>query len=66
MITQIALPKILTNTIYLDGLEQPLNTVAEILDEQGQHEHALAIRNAITIINVFTKVLIKKEATLIL
>lgn len=63
--TRIIPPSILLNPVYLKGMWQPLEDVAEILDEQGKHEHARALRDAITIIQIYTDVLVTKEAVLL-
>lgn len=63
-LTKLNLPNILLNPVYVEGLEQPLNTVADILDEQSRHEYALALRYAATVCNAFVKLNITKEATL--
>lgn len=62
--TIIALPNLLLNPVYVAGLIQPLLDVAEILDEQGRHEHARALRDAGTIANAFARVNLEKSATL--
>ena len=58
------MPNILNNAIYVAGLRQPLEAVAEILDLQGQYEHALALRNAATIAETYAAVNINKTAKL--
>ncbi len=51
-------PLLLQNPVYLAGLHQPLEAVADILDEQGQHEHAMCIRYAVQIVSIYHRVLI--------
>lgn len=58
----ISLPNILRNPVYVKGLNQPLQDVAEILDEQGKHEHALALRYAAIICDTFAEVNLNKNA----
>lgn len=60
----IVLPNHLYNPIFVSGLSQPLEAVAEILDEQNRPEHALALRDAKTICEVFSKVILEKSAEL--
>ena len=55
-------PNILRNEIYVAGLKEPLLTIADILDEQDQHEYALALRNAAIVCQMYVSVVIKKEA----
>ena len=57
-------PNYLTDLVYLEGLHQPLEEIAEVLDEQNRPHHALAIRDTIMIIHIYKEVLIKKNATL--
>ena len=57
-------PNILRNEIYVAGLKEPLLTIADILDEQDQHEYARALRNAAIICEMYVSVVIKKEAVL--
>lgn len=56
----IVLPNTLTNPVFLSGMNQPLFSVADILDEQDKPEFALALREAWTIIDTFNKVCILK------
>ena len=55
-------PNILRNEIYVAGLKEPLLTIADILDEQDQHEYARALRNAAIVCQMYVSVVIKKEA----
>lgn len=56
----LILPNLLLNSVYVRGLDQPLKTVAEILDEQGLHHYASAIRDAAHICEVFADVNLDK------
>lgn len=61
----IVLPNLLLNPVYVSGLEQPLLSVAEVLDNQGVNpETALALRNAAIICTTFSKINLTKEAFL--
>ena len=60
----ISVPKLLLDPVYLRGLKQPLEDVAEILDEQDRHYHALALRETMTIIDVYRECLVEKKAML--
>jgi hypothetical protein len=60
----IVLPNYLSNPVFLEGIDQPLNDIADILDEQDRHQHASAVRDALTIIQTFTKVNINKTHNL--
>lgn len=62
---QIALPKILLNPIYVSGLDQPLEGIANELDKQGKSEYATALRYAATICRTFSEVCLTKEAILV-
>lgn len=62
--TLIVLPNILNNPVYVDGLKQPLELVAEILDEQNKSLYALALRESCQIIDAFVKINLLKEAEL--
>ena len=62
--TIIALPNILLNPIYVSGLDQPLLSVADILDEQNKPEYARALREAATACDTFAKVNLLKIAEL--
>lgn len=62
----IILPKLLTNSIYVKGLREPLEAVAEVLDLQDKHEYANALRDAATIVEVFTKINLENTAKLFL
>lgn len=53
----IVLPTLLENPAYVSGLDQPLELVADALDQDGKHEFALALRNAATICKTFAKVI---------
>ncbi len=61
---QIVLPNILLNPVFVNGLREPLEAVAEILDEQRKESFALALRNAATICETFSVVNLEKSAEL--
>lgn len=57
-------PHILRNAIYVSGLNQPLEEVAEILDAQDKPYHALALRNAAIICQMYSEVCINQTAVI--
>lgn len=61
----ISPPNILLNSVYLYGLRQPLEQIAEILDGQNRHTFALAVRNACNVVDIYTEVCVDKTAKLI-
>jgi len=61
----ICLPNLLLNPVYVYGLSQPLETVADILDEQGKYECALSLRNSATVVKTFSEINLTKTAKLI-
>lgn len=60
----IVLPNHLSNPVFVKGLRQPLEAVAEILDEQGHGHYALSLRDAATVCETFAKVCLEKSDTL--
>lgn len=52
----LVLPNILLNSIYVEGLSQPLDMVADILDEQDKSEFALALRYASIVCKAFCQI----------
>lgn len=61
----IVLPNLLNNPVYVAGLRQPIEAVAEILDAQEKYEHAMALRNAATICETFAEINLNKSAKLL-
>ncbi len=61
---KIILPNLLLNPVYVSGLREPLEAVAEILDEQDKHEFALALRYAATVCETFCEIHLTKSAVL--
>ena len=62
----IILPNHLNSGVYLRGLRQPLEQIAEVLDQQGKPAFARALRDAATVCDIFSKVLIEKKDTIYL
>ena len=60
----IVMPNLLNNSVYVTGLRNPLEAVAEVLDVQGKYEYAKALRDAATICETYAKVNITGEAKL--
>lgn len=56
----LVMPKLLCNAIYVEGLAQPLNAIADVLDEQDRSEYARAIRASLSIVDYYTKVVLNK------
>lgn len=61
----IILPNLLMNSVYVRGLEQSLNTVADVLDAQDKPEFALSLRYAAQICEVFADVNLDKTAKIV-
>jgi hypothetical protein len=61
---KIILPPHLLLPIYVSGLREPLEAVAEILDEQGKGIYADALRDAATICEAFAEISLEKTASL--
>lgn len=62
--TLLVLPNLLLNPVYVQGLRNPLESVAEILDEQDKPEFALALRYAAQICEAFVAINLTKTARL--
>jgi len=62
----IVLPNLLLNPLYIGEMDQPLDSIADVLDSQGKHEFALACRNAAIICKTFSKVHLDKTHELYL
>lgn len=58
------MPNILNNSVYVTGLRNPLEDVADVLDMQGKYEYARALRDAATICETYAAVNIAKTAKL--
>ena len=52
---------LLCNPIYVAGLREPLESVACVLDEQGQDYFAEALRNAAEICTAYAETLVQQE-----
>lgn len=59
----LVMPSLLNNPVYVSGLT--LEAVAEILDSNGQHEHARSLRYAGEICKAYAKVNLIKEVELV-
>lgn len=63
--TYISMPNLLMNPAYLEGMQIPLEHIAEILDDQDRPEHALMVRYAAHIVRAYTSVNVIKSHKLI-
>ena len=50
-----SIEQLANNPVYVEGLLEPLEDIAEILELQNRPEHALAIRVALHIVKNTTK-----------
>ena len=57
-------PSLLTNPYYLRGLHQPLEEIADTLDEQDKHGYARALRHAAEIVRLYVILNIDKTGVL--
>lgn len=62
---QLVLPKILLNPVFIRGMRQPLEEIADLLDAQDKPYHAKALRECATICDAFADVCLDKSATLL-
>jgi hypothetical protein len=60
----IVLPKILSNPVYVEGLDEPLQLIADILADQGEHNYARSLREAAIVCQAFSQVNLRKTHTL--
>lgn len=60
----ITLPNALTNAVYVKGLQEPLESVAQLLEADGKRNFARALREASTVCQAFANVNLLKEAKL--
>lgn len=64
-LTVIVPPTYLNNSVYVRGLRQPLEELAELLDEQNKPSYARSLRDVATICDLYAAIVIEKSATLI-
>jgi hypothetical protein len=62
----LVMPKILCNSVFVAGLDQPLSAIVDVLEAQNRPEHARAVRSAMAIVDCYVKGTLDKTHEIIL